>query len=222
MTAFRRCSPECRGQSRDFSAMTGIQFSGHTVEEDTMNTDPKKWNPFKFLRGAARKSDADSPESPPANEQWRAPWPDIPRLFAREPWRALEEFFHDPFAGRGALERWFGDFSSSRFQPRIDVVDEGKVLRVTAELPGMEREDLSVSVEDGAIVLRGEKKQDVRSEEDGCYRLERAYGSFIRTIPMPENADPDHALAKFDNGVLTLTVPKSEPARSTSRTIDIG
>ncbi|MGF6918830.1 hypothetical protein OKW28_003003 [Paraburkholderia sp. 40] len=71
-----------------------------------MNTDPKKWNPFKFLRGAARKSDADSPESPPANEQWRAPWPDIPRLFAREPWRALEEFFHDPFAGRGALERW--------------------------------------------------------------------------------------------------------------------
>ncbi|WP_429290757.1 Hsp20/alpha crystallin family protein [Paraburkholderia sp. CI3] len=187
-----------------------------------MNTDPKKWNPFKFLRGAARKSDADSPESPPANEQWRAPWPDIPRLFAREPWRALEEFFHDPFAGRGALERWFGDFSSSRFQPRIDVVDEGKVLRVTAELPGMEREDLSVSVEDGAIVLRGEKKQDVRSEEDGCYRLERAYGSFMRTIPMPENADPGHALAKFDNGVLTLTVPKSEPARSTSRTIDIG
>jgi HSP20 family protein len=133
----------------------------------------------------------------------------------------VEEFLHDPFAGRGALERWFGDFSSSRFQPRIDVVDEGKVLRVTAELPGMERDDVDVSVEDGAIVLRGEKKQDVRSAEDGCYRLERAYGCFLRTIPMPENADPDHALAKFDNGVLTLTVPKTEPARSASRTIDI-
>ncbi|KVE75898.1 Hsp20/alpha crystallin family protein [Burkholderia cepacia] len=187
-----------------------------------MNTDLKKWNPFKFLRGTARKSDAEGTESPPTDEQWRAWWPDIPRLFSRDPWRAMEAFFHDPFAGRGVLERWFGDFSSSRFQPRIDVVDEGLVLRVTAELPGMEREDLKLSVEDGAIVLRGEKRQDVRDEENGCYRLERAHGSFMRTIPMPENADPDHTLAKFDNGVLTLTVPKSEPVQSASRTIDIG
>ena len=135
-----------------------------------MSSDPKKWNPFKFLRGSARKSDADErTETPSTNEQWRASWPDIPRLFSSEAWRAMEEFFHDPFPARGALERWFGDFSSSRFQPRIDVVDEGKVLRVTAELPGMAREDLNVSVEDGAIVLRGEKKQDVRSEENGCY-----------------------------------------------------
>jgi HSP20 family protein len=187
-----------------------------------MNTDRKKWNPFKFLRGSARQSDADTPQSPHASEQGRVPWPDIPRFFSRDPWRAMEDFFHDPFAARGALERWFGDFSSSRFQPRIDVVDEGKVLRVTVELPGMEREDLSVSVEDGALVLRGEKKQDVHSEEDGCYRLERAYGAFTRTIPMPENADPDRALAKFDKGVLTLTVPKQEQARTASRTIDIG
>ena len=71
-------------------------------------------------------------------------------------------------------------------------------------------------------MLRGEKKQDVRSEEDGCYRLERAYGTFTRTIPMPEDADPDRALAKFDKGVLTLTVPKQEPTRSANRMIDIG
>jgi HSP20 family protein len=186
-----------------------------------MNTDPKKWNPFKFLRTTGRKPDTNSPESAQEGEHWRASWPDIPRLFSRDSWRAMEDFFHDPFAGRGVLDRWFGDFSSSRFQPRIDVVDDGQVLRVTAELPGMERKDLSVSVEDGAIVLRGEKKQDVRSEEDGCYRLERAYGTFMRTIPMPENADAGRALAKFENGVLTLTVPKFEPAQSTSRTIDI-
>ncbi|EEA01420.1 heat shock protein Hsp20 [Burkholderia sp. H160] len=185
-----------------------------------MNT--RKWNPFKFLRGAGRRSDAQSPEGGSESEQWHASWPDVSRLLSREPWRAVEEFFHDPFAGRGALERWFGDFSSARFQPRIDVVDEGQVLRVTAELPGMERDDLNVTVEDGALVLRGEKKQDVRSEEDGCYRLERAYGSFVRTIPMPDNADPEHTLAKFDNGVLTLTVPKSEPSRTAGRTIDIG
>jgi HSP20 family protein len=202
--------------------MRDIRFSCQTVEEDTMNTDLKKWNPSKFFRGSGRKSDGDSPQSPEASEPSRVPWPDIQRLFSRDPWRAMEDFFHDPFAGRGVLERWFGDFSSSGFQPRIDVVDEGKILRVTVELPGMEREDLTVTVEDGALVLRGEKKQDVHSEEDGCYRLERAYGAFTRTIPMPEIADPDHALAKFDKGVLTLTVPKQEPTRSASRTIDIG
>jgi HSP20 family protein len=187
-----------------------------------MNTDPKKWNLFKFLRGSGRKPDADSAQRPPDGEPSHAPWPDISRLFSRDPWRAMEDLFHDPFAARGALERWFGDFSSSRFRPRIRVVDEGKILRVTVELPGMERDDLNVSVEDGALVLRGEKKQAVHSEEDGCYRLERAYGTFTRTIPMPENADPDHALAKFDKGVLTLTVPKQETPRSASRTIDIG
>ena len=187
-----------------------------------MNTELKKWNPFKFLRGAGRKPEADSAQSPPDSEPSRVPWPDISRPFPRDPWRAMEDFFHDPFAARGALERWFGDFSSSRFQPRVDVVDEGKILRVTVELPGMEREDLTVIVEDAALVLRGEKKQDVHSEEDGCYRLERAYGAFTRTIPMPENADPDHTLAKFDKGVLTLTIPKQEPPRYASRTIDIG
>ena len=139
-----------------------------------MHTDPRKWNPFKFLRGAGRKPDADSPQSPSASDPWRVGLSDIPRLFSRDPWRAMEDFFHDPFAARGAL------------------------------------------------VLRGEKRQDVRSEEDGCYRLERAYGTFTRTIPMPENADADHALAKFDKGVLTLTVPKQEASQSASHTIDIG
>ena len=156
------------------------------------------------------------------SEPSRVPWPDIPRLFSRDAWRAMEDFFHDPFAAHGPLERWFGDFSSSRFQPRIDVVDEGKTLRVSVELPGMDREDLTVSVEDRALVLRGEKKQDIYSEEDGCYRLERAYGVFTRTIPMPEDADPDHALAKFDKGALTLTVPRREALRPASHTIDIG
>jgi HSP20 family protein len=202
--------------------MTVVRFCCQTIKEHKMNTDPKKWNPFKFLRGSGRTPGTDSPHSSADGEPSRVGWPDIPRLFSRDPWRAMEDFLHDPFAARGALERWFGDFSSSRFQPRIDVVDEGKILRVSVELPGMEREDLTISVEDGAMVLRGEKKQDVHSEEDGCYRLERAYGAFTRTIPMPENADPDHALAKFDKGVLTLTVPKREALRSASHTIDIG
>lgn len=178
-----------------------------------MNTDPKNWNPFKSLRGVRRKSGAYGNQGPLQSEHCQAPWPEVPRLFSRELWKAVEELFPNPFAGRAASQRGCSAFGS-RFQPRIDVVDEGKLLRVTAALPGMEREDLKVSVEDNAIVLRGEKKDS--------YRRQRAHERFARTIPMPENAEPEHALAKFADGVLTLTIPKSKPARSASRTIDIG
>jgi HSP20 family protein len=75
-----------------------IRFSSQTIEEKTMNHDPKKWNPFKFLRGSGSKSDTDSPESQRSGEPWRAAWPDIQRLFSRESLRALEDFFPDPLA----------------------------------------------------------------------------------------------------------------------------
>jgi hypothetical protein len=93
-------------------------------------------------------------------------------LFSREPWPTVEELFHNPFASRGAFERWFRDFGSPRFQPRIDVIDvidERRVLRVTAELPGMECEDVNVSAEDGGDRAARRRKQDVRNEEDRCY-----------------------------------------------------
>ncbi len=86
-----------------------------------MNTDPKKWNPFKFLRGSARKQQADSAPDTPASGQWRAAWPDISRLFRAIRGVRSRSFSMIRSAGRGALERWFGDFSSSRFPPRIDV-----------------------------------------------------------------------------------------------------
>jgi len=68
---------------------------------------------------------------------------------------------------------------------------------------------------------RGEKKQDVRSEEKGCYRLERAYGAFLRTVPLPEDIDVDGIDARFDKGVLTVRLPRTGTARSTARKIEI-
>ncbi|MFL9986095.1 Hsp20/alpha crystallin family protein [Paraburkholderia sediminicola] len=187
-----------------------------------MNTDLTKWNPFKFLRKAqTEKSGEQSSSGTPTSKQWLAEWPDVSRLFSSDPWRVIGEMLHDPFAGAGGLDRWFGDFSSSRFQPRIDVVDDGNALRITAELPGMDREDLQTSIEEGVLVLRGEKKQDTRSEENGCYRLERSYGSFTRTIPLPGGVDVDKVDAKFDKGVLELRLPKSASARSAVRKIEI-
>ncbi len=186
-----------------------------------MNIELSKWNPFKFLRKAQNGKSGEQPSSnPPTTRNWLTEWPDASRLFSSDPWRVLRELLHDPFAG-GSLERWFGDFSSSWFQPRIDVVDDGDVLRITAELPGMDRGDLQTSIEEGVLVLRGEKKQDTRSEENGCYRLERSYGAFTRTIPLPDGVDVDKVDAKFDKGVLTVRLPKTDSARPTIRKVEI-
>lgn len=186
-----------------------------------MNMDLQKWNPFKFLRKSDEKSGADAPGKSSALMPSSSDWPDVSKLMSLDPWRMASEFFHDPFAGFGALDRWFGDFTPSRFQPRIDVVDEGNALCVTAELPGVDRENLQTTIENGALVLRGEKKLDKRSEEKGCYRLERAYGAFMRTIPLPEDVDLESVDAKFDNGVLTVRLPKTGTSKSSSRRIEI-
>lgn len=105
-----------------------------------MKTEFGKWHPFRFLRKAAATK--PSPDDPPAGHsgQHRSPeWPDFSRFFSSDPWRAMGDFLHEPLANFSGLDRWFGDFSSSRFQPRIDVVDDGEALRITAELPGMTR-----------------------------------------------------------------------------------
>lgn len=161
-----------------------------------MRLEPTKWNPFRFLRRSDGKGGA--------NDDVLATMPDMPL---------------DPFQ---ALDRWFGDFSPAVFQPRIDVVDEDDALRISADLPGMERKDVEVLVEDGFLVLRGEKKHETQSNEKGCFRLERAFGSFQRVIPLPDNVALDQAEARFNKGVLTLRLPKRpEPGGDEARRIEI-
>src|SRR5258708_26958446 len=133
-----------------------------------MNTELSKWNPFKFLRKTQTdKQGVQASTSSQTSKHRLAEWLDVSRLFSSDPWRAMGELLHDPFAGVGGLDRWFGDFSSARFQPRIDVVDDGDALRITAELPGLDREDLQTFIEDGILALRGEKKQETRTEANG-------------------------------------------------------
>lgn len=187
-----------------------------------MKTEVGKWNPFKFLRKSSGTEERGSQAAEtPAPRHRLTDFPDVSRLFSIEPWRAMGGLLQEPFASFPGLDRWFGDYSSARFQPRIDVVDDGSVLRVTAELPGMERNEVQTTIEDGALVLRGEKRQDAETEENGCYRLERAYGAFMRSVPLPDGLDFDHVDARFANGVLTIRFPKIDRPSSSIRKIDI-
>jgi HSP20 family protein len=143
--------------------------------------------------------------------------PPAPRLLLADPLRMMQAMFTEPIGSLDSVDRWFGDFSPSMFQPVIDVVDDDDVLRITAELPGMERQDVKITIEDGALVLRGEKKLESVKDEKGCYRTERAFGRFERVVPLPDDLDLDNADATFDKGVLTITIPKTKTAEESGK-----
>ncbi|UVK41010.1 Hsp20/alpha crystallin family protein [Mesorhizobium sp. AR10] len=104
---------------------------------------------------------------------------------------------------------------------RIDVSDDGKVVTVAAELPGMTESDVDVTVDDGHLRIRGEKKSDRKTEEDGVSVRERIYGLVERVVPLPEGIEPDAAKATFKNGVLTVAIPKSAETQSDMKRIPV-
>jgi len=189
-----------------------------------MKLDLSQWNPFKFFRKAPEEQAAHSPTSTALTVPGEAEWPTSAEAMRRlmpDPWRLMQDMLQDPLAGFGHLDRWFGDFSPRRFEPRLDVVDQGHSLCLTVELPGMEREDVELTVEDDALVLRGEKKVAAQTAEEGCYRLERAYGHFQRVIPLPEGVDVEKVAATFAQGVLTVQLPKAATATPRGRRLQI-
>jgi HSP20 family protein len=96
---------------------------------------------------------------------------------------------------------------------------EGKLI-VTADLPGVKKEDVKVEVDQDAITLQGQRRQEQTSREQGYYRSERSYGSFYRTISLPEGADPSTASATFRDGVLEIAL-QAPQKRAGSRSLEI-
>ena len=104
--------------------------------------------------------------------------------------------------------------------PSVDIYETEKhdlVLR--AELPGMAREDIDVTVENGTIVIKGEKKFDSEVREEHYRRIERAYGTFYRSFTLPNTVDPAKVSAEYKNGVLTITLPFKDEAKP--RTVNV-
>ena len=105
--------------------------------------------------------------------------------------------------------------------PSTDVTETDKSVNVSVELPGMTEKDIDISVSDNAITIRGEKKVEHEEERKGIYMSERHYGSFYRTVPLPAGVDPDKAEATFKNGVLTVTLPKTDEALANMKRIPV-
>lgn len=98
------------------------------------------------------------------------------------------------------------------WSPTIDVFQDGSDLVVKAELPGVKREDVEVTLEEGDLVLKGERKEEKEVKEEHYYRMERSFGSFYRRVPLTGEVKPDAVHASFKDGVLEVRVPQPQPA----------
>jgi len=107
------------------------------------------------------------------------------------------------------------------FWPQIDMTQTDKEVKVCAEIPGVDAKDIDVSVEDGTLTIRGEKKYEREENDKGQYRMERSYGSFERAIRLPTEVDESKAKSEFKKDVLRLTLPKRPGALSRRKKIPV-
>ena len=102
---------------------------------------------------------------------------------------------------------------TSSWYPACDVLEDKESVKIVVELPGLTPEDVKLSLENNVLSIRGEKKQQAEERTERVHRYERSYGSFERSFALPTSVDSDEVSASFQNGILTVTVPKAERAR---------
>ena len=155
---------------------------------------PAEWRPFESLKREIDQLFADFGIS-----AWRHP-------FGRS------TFETEPF--------WRGELGLAK-APAVDVVDTGQAYEITAELPGMDINNIDVKFSDGALTIKGEKTEEKEEKKKDSYLSERRYGSFSRSFRVPDGVDADKIEANFKNGVLKLILPKTAEAQKSEKKIAI-
>jgi HSP20 family protein len=124
-------------------------------------------------------------------------------------------------AGRNWLSPQRGFQGWDPWTPDVEVFHRGNELVVKADLPGLKKEDVKVDITEDAITIQGERRREHEEEKEGIYRSERSYGSFYRTIPLPEGAITEQAKATFRDGVLEIRLPAPPEQASRGRRLEI-
>lgn len=132
---------------------------------------------------------------------------DVPAVF-----RAIDDMFQQVLAGPVSSRPWI---------PAVDIVENPNELVVTADLPGIKKENVDVQIEDGTLTLTGSRNFEHEDRKEGFHRLERSYGSFRRAFTLPDSVDPEKVAAAFEDGVLTITLPKKEVAKPRSIKVEV-
>lgn len=191
----------------------------------------------------AREEQSSGQESSTRGAQPNQPSNQSPGITRREsfmPGRGLGSSFFSPFSmlNRFAdeVERSLGDFGFGRgwlgprewgrggqfdWSPQVEVHERDGQLIVRADLPGLSKDDVKVDINDDALTIQGERKQEHEENREGYYRSERSYGSFFRTIPLPEGINAEAAKASFRDGVLEVTMPMPQRTERRGRQVEI-
>lgn len=139
----------------------------------------------------------------------------------REMNQLFDEFFGDWGTGLD-WPRWSGlRAHADQGALSVDVVEDEQEVRVTADVPGMDEKDIDVELSDNLLTIKGEKQQERDEKKRNYHLVERTYGAFQRSIPLPGGLLEDKAKARFKNGVLTVTIPKSAESKSQRKQIPI-
>ncbi len=107
------------------------------------------------------------------------------------------------------------------FTPRVDISETKENVFVRAEMPGMKAEDVKITLSEGSLTLRGEKKRTEESKTESFHRIERSHGEFVRKFALPSNLNEDAVEASFADGVLEIKIPKRDPEKPVEREISI-
>lgn len=134
--------------------------------------------------------------------------------------RSIDKLFAEAW-GRETTPSLLAETWTGKVVPRLDVAEDDKAFHVTVELPGMSEKDVSLSVTDRVLTIRGEKKEEKEKKEKDVYRRERAYGSFRRDLELPAAVDTGKIDAAFKNGVLTIELPKTKEAQARVKQIPV-
>ena len=152
---------------------------------------------------------SDRPASPPAER-----YPDPFRSMREEMNRMMSAFSMPQMS-------WWSGSTEGALALRVDIAETDNEIEVTAELPGVPEKDVDVTLEDDMLRIRAEKKSEAEKGEKNWRVVERSYGAFERAIRVPAGIDPEKVNAQFENGVLTVTLPKPPSAKQSARKIDV-
>ena len=148
------------------------------------------------------------------------PFQEMERRF-QEMEKRFEDFIRRPFA---LLPSWMPRLRMPEMEevsPSMDIFTEGDNVVLKAELPGMKKEDIDVSLTEDTITISGEKEKEKKVEKKDYHRFERSYGSFRRSFSLPVEVEPEKASAKFKNGVLEIRIPKTEEAKQREKKVAV-
>jgi HSP20 family protein len=129
--------------------------------------------------------------------------------------RMMNEMFRRPFleTGMAPFRGFLHDIGRGSLSPSVDVFEAGGNIVVKADLPGLTKDDIAVKLINNTLEITGEKKTEEKLDTRDYLKLERGYGRFSRTLRLPEGLDADHVTAKFNDGVLEISIPKMEDKR---------